>query len=142
MKKFFFLGIMGFAVLWGVGYFLYRVALAFMDIYDDWRLGKEVREIEREAQQRRREKDRLKQEEQQRRTTERERIELADSVAATAVHRASQGSPAMEARPAEVAEAVEAAEAMETAKEPQPVPEEPGQVAPEANDEDVIDLPD
>ena len=53
MKKYFLLGIVGLGVIWFLGFFLYRIALSFIDMYDDWQLSKEVKEIERETAQRR-----------------------------------------------------------------------------------------
>lgn len=53
MKKYFLMGIVGLGAIWFVGFFLYRIALSFMDLYDDWQLSKEVKEIERETALRR-----------------------------------------------------------------------------------------
>lgn len=53
MKKIFLLLIGGFALLFGVGYFLYRVGLAIYDIFADWRLAKELEEVREEAEARR-----------------------------------------------------------------------------------------
>ena len=53
MKKYFLMGMIGLAAVWFLGFFLYRIALSFVDLYDDWQLSKEVKEIEREAAQRR-----------------------------------------------------------------------------------------
>lgn len=54
MKKLFLMGIGGMVLVASVGYFLWRVLLACYDVYDDWRFGKELKELERDVAQRRR----------------------------------------------------------------------------------------
>ena len=88
MKKLFFLGILGFGVIWLLGFFLYRVALAFVDMYDDYQLSKELKEIEAATAAKR-------QQQGEQRAVERERLEQvrleqeAEQPAAAAVEQAA-----------------------------------------------------
>jgi len=75
MKKLFLLGILGLAVIWLVGWFIFRVIMAFVDVYDDWQLGREVREIEAEAAERRKQKTNDAQAERERLQQEARQIE-------------------------------------------------------------------
>ena len=89
MKKLFFLGILGFGVLWLLGFCLYRVGLALLDVYDDYQLAKELKEIEAATAEKRR---------QQRRdepTTERQRVEqMQDRAEAALITEASEANDA------------------------------------------------
>ena len=53
MKKFFLLGIVGIALAFAVLYFIYRIILAIIDVWEDWRFGKELKKIERDSAARR-----------------------------------------------------------------------------------------
>ena len=53
MKKIFLIGIAGFAIVFGVGFFLWKVAQACYDMFSDWRFSKELDEVREEAEARR-----------------------------------------------------------------------------------------
>lgn len=80
MKKLFFLGILGFGILWLLGFFLYRVGLALVDMYEDYQLSKELKEIEAAAAAKRRQRIDEKAAEQER--LEQLRLEQAEAALA------------------------------------------------------------